>query len=137
MGGECGYATPVPKLVAKNCNLAGCPTGSEAPAASCISDPAAAIHDCAGHGTAVAGIAAGRATTSRTGITYQGIAKCAQVISYKTGLGDSVSGGFIEPTAVIAALEQAIRDRVQVVNMSFGPSAPVNPWVSAGRVSCR
>ncbi len=129
MGSECGYSSPRPKIVLKNCNRSGCPVGNE-PLASCFDSPDGLATDCVGHGTHVAGIAAGGAVSHSNGRLYQGIAKCAGIISYNAGDGNPFEPG-LWPDAVMQAIEQAIRDRVQVVNMSFGPrTGAENPWGS-------
>ncbi len=128
MGPECGFSSPMPKVILKNCRYEGCPTGDDVDA-SCLYDPTALARDCVGHGSHVAGIVAGNAVMQSNGRLYQGIAKCASLISYNVGAG-SLLNPSIDSTAVADAVEQAVRDGVQVVNMSFGPStaAGANPW---------
>ncbi len=66
--------------------------------------------DSVGHGTHVAGIAAADGTV-------QGVAPKARLYAYKVF---SDAGGGADDSDIIAALEQAVRDRCTVVNMSLG-----------------
>lgn len=68
------------------------------------------------HGTHVAGIAAGNAFTDENGKTYSGIAKDAQIVFLAVGNSEEE----IDLSAVLAALEDAIKLHVDVINMSFG-----------------
>ncbi|MEX2445892.1 MAG: S8 family serine peptidase, partial [Dehalococcoidia bacterium] len=77
---------------------------------------AGAARDLHGHGTAVAGIIAGRATET----LGAGVAPGASIFGYRV-LSDSGSGSF---TDVLAALNDILENRpeVDVVNMSLGTS---------------
>ena len=68
------------------------------------------------HGTHVAGIAAGNTFTDAGGTTISGIAKDAQIVFMSAGLG--FNG--VSSAAAVAALEDAVKLGVDVVNMSFG-----------------
>ncbi len=63
-----------------------------------------------GHGTHVAGIIGGNSTT------FKGIAPGSQLYAYK--VLDAQGNG--STSMVIAAIEQAIRDSVQIINLSLG-----------------
>ena len=77
-----------------------------------------------GHGTAVASCAAGESVTGL--VTFNGIAPAAWLGNYKVfgspGLNESAPD-----QAVIAALEQAVKDRMDIVNLSLGDVAAVGP----------
>ncbi len=81
--------------------------------------------DVSGHGTAVAGIAAGsRVNRGRQGI-YQGIAPESELIIVK--LGTPREGGFPKTTEIMRAVTYAVNKGVQlgkplVINLSFGNS---------------
>ena len=82
--------------------------------------------DHVGHGTANAMIAAGRPNTSPDGISITGIAPKAFLGNYKIygspGVNDYTFG-----SAVLAALEDAFLDGMDIVSMSFGSSALYGP----------
>ena len=82
--------------------------------------------DHTGHGTANAMIAAGRPNTSPDGTTITGIAPKAFLGNYKIygspGVNDYTFG-----SAVLAALEDAFLDGMDIVSMSFGSSAVYGP----------
>lgn len=83
------------------------------------------------HGSHVAGIAAGnqsQATYLGSTLNISGIAPRAQIISYK------VCGAYGCPdSAQTAAINQAVADQVNVINISINPtsSPPRNPWANA------
>lgn len=83
------------------------------------------------HGSHVAGIAAGnqsQATYLGSTLNISGIAPRAQIISYK------VCGAYGCPdSAQTAAINQAVADQVNVINISLNPtsSPPRNPWANA------
>lgn len=68
------------------------------------------------HGTHVTGIAAGNAITDDNGEVISGVAKDAQILFMATGN----ENGDISYPAAIAATEDAVRLRADVINMSFG-----------------
>ncbi len=73
------------------------------------------------HGTHVAGIAAGNARTQATGRTVSGVAPRAFIGNYKalvgTDSGLSPNGNAPE---IVAAIEAAVRDGMDVLNLSIG-----------------
>ncbi len=77
--------------------------------------------DNSSHGTHVAGIAAGNARTQANGRTVSGIAPRAFIGSYKalvgTDSGLSPNGNAPE---IVAAIEAAVRDGMDVLNLSIG-----------------
>lgn len=90
--------------------------------------------DSDGHGSHVAGIAAGDIESSvLTGNTLSlprnvsGVAPRANVISYKACENKEGSAG-CSGSALIAAIDQAIADGVDVINYSIGSSEPFNPF---------
>ena len=96
-----------------------------------------------GHGTAVAAVAAGAPfewsrsvgqtvnDTTWTRGTASGIAPGAFIGAYKVSTGDS---GSINSSTVLRALDDAVNDGMDVINMSFGSNAlrPLNEDVLAG-----
>lgn len=78
--------------------------------------------DVSGHGTAVAGIAAGSRVNTVSGI-YQGIAPESALLVVK--LGDDTESGFPKTTQIMRAVTYAVRKGIQrqspvVINLSFG-----------------
>ena len=73
--------------------------------------------DTDGHGTHTAATAAGNAFSS-----YSGVAPNANIIAYKGCPGDKC-----ETPALVASIEQAILDGVDVINYSIG-GGPDDPW---------
>ena len=77
--------------------------------------------DNASHGTHVAGIAAGNPRTQATGRTVSGVAPRAFIGNYKalvaTDSGLSPNGNAPE---IVAAIEAAVRDGMDVLNLSIG-----------------
>ncbi len=88
--------------------------------------------DASGHGTAVAMIAAGRSVGLESGDSVEGIAPGAHLGIYKVigtpGVHESTS-----TQAVIAAIDDAVADGMDILNISLGTPAPY-PWDSTGRV---
>lgn len=70
-----------------------------------------------GHGVAAASNIAARAN----GVGLIGVAPRATIVAYRAG--DSASGN-LSDSAILAAIERAIEDHVDVINMSFGGPAP-------------
>jgi len=79
-----------------------------------------------GHGVAAASVIA--APINDVGVV--GVAPRATIVSYRAG--DS-STGTLTDSAILAALDRAITDRVDVINMSFGghSSSPAERWMLA------
>jgi uncharacterized protein (TIGR03437 family) len=82
-----------------------------------------------GHGTAVAMIAAGNRINTPAGI-IQGIAPKAYLGVYKVGGTPGASSG-PSAEALIAAIEDAVSDGMDVLNLSFGRLAEY-PWNASG-----
>jgi len=93
--------------------------------------------DSTGHGSHVAGTAVGNPVTGTTGggsvsipVTVSGVAPRAALISYKACQRDETGqnpGGSCPGSATLAAIEQAVRDGVAIINYSIGGS-PRDPW---------
>ena len=92
--------------------------------------------DLGGHGSHVAGIAAGNRRSVRLDFgggaerfTLSGVAPRANIVSYKVCQEDFDEDEEAEcpGSAIVQALEQAVEDGVDVVNYSIGSSA-TNPW---------
>lgn len=91
--------------------------------------------DINGHGTHVASIAAGnpftgniRAQTTTLTLQLSGVAPRANLISYKACTNETASGS-CAGSAVLAAINQAVADGVDVINYSIG-GGPRSPWGS-------
>jgi minor extracellular serine protease Vpr len=82
--------------------------------------------DRAGHGTFLAMIAAGRTVTAPNGPTITGIAPKAYLGNYKVSGATDVNDGPAEE-AVLAALDDAASDGMDIVNVSFGSIALFGP----------
>ncbi|MCO7225380.1 S8 family serine peptidase [Pleionea sp. CnH1-48] len=85
--------------------------------------------DADGHGTHVASTAAGNHLSFDLGngnsYDLSGVAPRANIIAYKV----ENAQGTIDPPALVAAIDQAVADNVDVINYSIGASAPfANPW---------
>ena len=78
-----------------------------------------------GHGTHIASTAVGNAFV-RAGVTYSGVAPRANLIMYKA-CPDTVCEG----SALVASINQAVADGVDVINYSIG-GAPEDPWLALG-----
>jgi serine protease AprX len=104
--------------------------------------------DAYGHGTAMAGIIAGRdaavADPSSTGsAAYQGIAPGARIVNVKVG----ASNGTVDVSQVIAAIDWVVQHRrsgdldIRVLNLSYGTdsvqSPAVDPLAYAAEVAWR
>lgn len=85
--------------------------------------------DASGHGTAVAMIAAGRRVNSPVG-PVEGIAPKAYLGIYKVGGTPGINS---EPTtqALLAAIDDAVADGMDIINLSLGAPARV-PWNAYG-----
>jgi subtilisin family serine protease len=79
-----------------------------------------------GHGVAAASVIAAPVN----GVGVVGVAPRATIVSYRAG--DSSTGSLTD-SAILAALDRAITDRVDVINMSFGgtSSSPAERWMLA------
>jgi subtilisin family serine protease len=75
-----------------------------------------------GHATHVAGIAAGNANTSANGIRISGIAPRAYIGNYKALTVPTQSGLGLNGNApeIVAAIEAAVADGMDVINLSLG-----------------
>ena len=80
------------------------------------------------HGTHVAGIAAGNngTTTARTGIRLSGIAPRAYLGNYRAATLPSEFGLNANSPELSAAIEAAVRDGMDIINLSFG-EAEIEP----------
>jgi subtilisin family serine protease len=81
--------------------------------------------DTDGHGTHIASTAVGSAFV-RSSVTYSGVAPRANLIAYKA-CPDTVCEG----SALVAAINQAVADGVDVINYSIG-GPPADPWLAVG-----
>jgi subtilisin family serine protease len=83
--------------------------------------------DTDGHGTHTAATSGGNPFS-----LYTGVAPQANIIAYKAcpgGDGTSCNG-----TALIASIDQAVADGVDVINYSIG-GGPIDPWFAVGNTS--
>jgi len=88
-----------------------------------------------GHGSHVASIAAGNKVNltlnGQIDTTVSGVAPRANIIAYRVcHVGDppASNGGGCSESAVLAAIDQAIDDGVDVLNYSIGTTFATNPW---------
>ncbi|MCF6318967.1 MAG: S8 family serine peptidase [Proteobacteria bacterium] len=88
--------------------------------------------DSVGHGSHVAGIAAGNVySTNFLGINFKvsGVAPRANIISYKACFfSEDAAGGSCSGSALLSSIDQATADLVDVVNYSIGSETPCSPW---------
>ncbi len=91
--------------------------------------------DLNGHGTHVASTAAGNPYTAshtfgdgvqRT-LTFSGVAPRSALISYKACVNEEGTSGSCATEDLVAAIDQAVADGVDVINYSIGGS-PRSPW---------
>ena len=83
-----------------------------------------------GHGTHVCSIAAGTGANS-SGL-YKGIAPNASLLVWRV-----CADGGCDPTAIAEAIRQAVREKVDVISMSFGYNPQIwNMWFERGDVPC-
>lgn len=121
-GGDCGFASPTVKLIAsRNCiNDSACTAGSGGA-------------DLNGHGTHTAGSSAGNVVPAGSvspgvpATTIQGVAPCAQIITYRVCEQSTCDGA-----AIFASFQAAIADQVDVINFSI--SGGTNPWSDNDRL---
>ena len=97
------------------------------PASSRPDDPTP--RDRVGHGTAVAMIAAGKSVASPVG-DLEGVAPKAFLGNYKV-FGSPDVNGFTNDNAVLAAIDDAVTDGMDILNIGFGSPAQF-PWNEAG-----
>ncbi len=81
--------------------------------------------DTDGHGTHIASTAVGNPFV-RSAVNYSGVAPRANLIMYK-----ACPGTVCEGSALVAAINQAVADGVDVINYSIG-GPPVDPWLAVG-----
>jgi len=87
--------------------------------------------DSVGHGSHVAAIAAGNVYASNhlgLDFTVSGVAPRANIISYKACFLSQDSGGQCTSSALLAAIDRATANLVDVVNYSIGSEIPCSPW---------
>ena len=101
---------------------------SRAPATSTPDDPSP--NDLSGHGTAVAMIAAGRRVHTPLG-AVMGIAPKARLGVYKV-FGSPVLNFHTADHVVIAAIDDAVADGMDILNLSLG-NPEFYPWDATGR----
>ncbi len=99
-----------------------------------FTDEGTAGIDTTGHGSHVAGIALGNVySTNYLGLdfTVSGVAPRANLISYKACfVSEDSPSGRCASDDLLAAIDQATANRVDVVNYSIGASVPCSPWGS-------
>ncbi len=117
LGGFRGYCASTPS--ACNTKLVG--LWDFTANANGLADPA----DTDGHGTHTASTAVGNAFV-RASVTYSGVAPRANLIAYKACVGTTCEG-----SALVASINQAVADGVDVINYSIGGS-PSDPWIAVG-----
>jgi len=126
-GSSCAEYTNSKVIVARSyIQVLGAGTGSVPAANSNPDDPFP--HDRDGHGTAIAMVAAGNSITApapSTGgspINMQGMASKAYIGVYKI----ASSFGSTDEEAAVQALEDAVKDGMDVISMSYGGLATTN-----------
>jgi subtilisin family serine protease len=83
--------------------------------------PFVGVNDVDDHGTHVAGIAAGDANTNADGVRISGIAPKAYLGNYKAATLQTPDFGLNANTPeLVAAIEAAVTDGMDVINLSFG-----------------
>ena len=82
------------------------------------------------HGTHVCGIAAGRPFTDTDGTVLSGLAPDAQILFLGCGIPNSEG---VDTTAALTAIEDAVKLKANVINLSFGNSGytALNIWTDA------
>jgi subtilisin family serine protease len=90
--------------------------------------------DNTGHGSHVASIAVGNRLNipiDGMNVTLSGVAPRANLVSYRVCYG-SLFESSCPSSAIVAAIDQAVRDGVDVINFSLGSrGSPGNPWTSS------
>ena len=87
-----------------------------------------------GHGSHTASIAAGNRINTflegKVNVTLSGVAPRANIVSYRVcyiGEPAGPDSGGCDGSAILSAIDQAVKDGVDVINYSIG-SDPVDPW---------
>ncbi|VAW38784.1 Serine protease, subtilase family [hydrothermal vent metagenome] len=97
-----------------------------------FTDEGTAGIDSTGHGSHVAGIAAGNVYSANyAGLNFNvsGVAPRANIISYKGCFySEDAAGGRCSSSGLLAAINQATANLVDVVNYSIGSETPCSPW---------
>ncbi|SEL43930.1 PA domain-containing protein [Colwellia chukchiensis] len=86
--------------------------------------------DVLGHGTHVAGTAAGNAVSTRfagVDVNFSGVAPGASIMAYKALFLDPFGGGGGSNVMLVSALEDAVADGADVINNSWGGGAGGHP----------
>jgi subtilisin family serine protease len=115
---ECGASAGEAKTTALTC-LTGGVCGTGVVGATCATNNPGTPEDCNGHGSHTASTAGGN-TLLTTGpapapvYNISGVAPCAKLINYKVCEGSSCNG-----TAIVASINRAIADGVEVLNYSI------------------
>jgi subtilisin family serine protease len=116
---ECGADAGQPKLTAYTCLTGGVCTTTDVPGATCANNNEGTAEDCNGHGSHTASTAAGNtllttAPAPAPARNISGVATCAKINSYKVCATSNCDG-----IAIVAAIERAIVDGVDVINYSI------------------
>lgn len=117
---ECGASAGQAKLTAYTCMVGTtCTTAESGTCAAAGGANGPTPEDCTGHGSHVASIAAGNTLTVAGTVPVpahdiSGVAPCARINAYKVCASNTCSG-----TAIVAAIQRAIADQVDVINYSI------------------
>lgn len=122
---SCGFSAGTPKLAsAKDCTVANCVGGNPEDVGGAAT---------AGHGVHTASTSGGNTLTTPLTVVgvplrynISGVAPCATVRTYKVCSTSNCDGN-----AILAGIQAAITDQVDVMNFSIGGGT--NPWVDADR----
>ncbi|MBT8212057.1 MAG: S8 family serine peptidase, partial [Acidimicrobiia bacterium] len=103
-----------------------------------LDDPNTGAYDADGHGSHTASTTAGNfvtatlnAPTLNVDVDISGVAPHASIISYRVCGDDSLGQGSCNGDGIVAAIEQATIDGVDVINYSIGSPSATNPWSEA------
>ncbi|NNF69673.1 MAG: S8 family serine peptidase, partial [Acidimicrobiia bacterium] len=101
-------------------------------------DPDTNAFDADGHGSHTASTTAGNfitatlnAPTLSIDVDISGVAPHANIISYRVCGDDSLGQGSCNGDGIVAAINQAVIDGVDVINYSIGSPSATNPWAEA------